>query len=427
MKKIMRSEEQKQESGEKAKNTLFGRLAKRFENPGLQFKDKEIKPSVQTENLIQKMTVVKDKEIAADRKPWLKKRGYLGHNEDIDFAKRIFRLLQQNGEFKSPAFINLLASIGVPLPIFLIKQGLARVFKPINPDNYLITENSMMSLCKTDEFERNIMSVFIHTLSLQGKSPINPIENPLTQTDKVILSSHDLYALIKEWWVELDSSRAHQIHLNEVSEFLQRKSLVVDTNEGRKYLAKFKFHGTFLDFNQFLLVFSKFILKNSLRALCFRLAEDFSGSEFFSSDYTLALMRKKLIFAGVKCPVAEFTTEEGVTAIENIRKISKCEVFTDFDEYKAKWGKNLRHREGLVGEKDEEGEKKRKMAVVYWDEKLEKKGENERKEEHGKDFGGFGSNENCTILGNYQVRGKMDGQWKHSVAPQFVPFVVQKL
>lgn len=425
MKKIMRSEEQKEESGEKAKNTLFGRLAKRFENPGLQFKEKEIKPSVQTENLIQKMTVVKDKEIAADRKPWLKKRGYLGHNEDIDFAKRIFRLLQQNGEFKSPAFINLLASIGVPLPIFIIKQCLIRVFKPVNPDNYLITENSMMSLCKTDEFERNIMSVFIHTLSLQGKTSINPIENPLTQTDKAILSSHDLYALLKEWWIELDSLRAHQIHLNEVSEFLQKKSLVADTNEGRKYLAKFKFHGTFLDFNQFLLIFSKFILKNSLKALCFRLAEDFSGSEFFSSDYTLTLMRKKLIFAGVKCPVDEFTAEEGVTAIENIKKISKCEVFTDFDEYKAKWGKNLRHKEGLNTEKDEE-KKKRKMAVVYWENKLDKS-ENEKNQEEGKDLTAFGNNDKCTILGNSQVHGKVDGKWKHSVTPKFVPFVVQRL
>lgn len=419
----MRTDEQNKESGEKAKNTLFGRLAKRFENPAQQFKEREIKNPVQTENLIQKMSVVKDKDIAADRKPWLKKRGLLGHNEDIDFAKTIFRLLQQNGEVKSSALINLLATMGIPLPIFLIKQCLVFVFKPKNIDSYSVSENSMMSLCKTDEFERNIMSVFVHSLMLMGKNSINSIENPLSNTNKVILSSHDIHGLLKDWWSELDSMRAHQIHINEVSEFLQKKSIVVDANEGRKFLAKFRFHGTFLDFNQFLLIFAKFIVKNSLRTLCFRLAEDYQSSDFFSNDYTLTLMRKKIVFAGIKYPVPEFSAEEGASAISHIKKISNCQEFNDFDEYLAVWGKNLRHNKS---NKDNNEEKKRELAVVHWESKFEedKAALNNEKDEKTLVFG---ISDKCTILGNSHVHGQTDGQWKHSIAPKFAPFIVQRL
>lgn len=423
MKKIMRTDEQNKESGEKAKNTLFGRLAKRFENPGQQFKEREVKNPVQTENLIQKMSVVKDKEIAADRKPWLKKRGFLGHNEDIDFAKTIFRLLQQNGEVKSSALINLLATMGIPLPIFLIKQCLVCVFKPKNIDSYLISENSMMSLCKTDEFERNIMAVFVHSLVLLGKNSINSIDNPISNTNKVILSSHDIYALLKDWWHELDSMKAHQIHLNEVSEFLQKKSVVVDANEGRKFLAKFKFHGTFLDFNQFLLIFAKFIVKNSLRTLCFRLAEDYQSSDFFSNDYTLTLMRKKIVFAGIKYPVPEFSAEEGASAISNIKKITNCETFNDFDEYLAIWGKNLRQNKQ---NKDNNEEKKRELAVVHWETKHEDFEEAQNKKQ-AEEAIVFGIKDRCTILGNSYVHAQADSQWKHSIAPKFAPFMVQRL
>ena len=41
---------------------------------------------------------------------------------------------------------------------------------------------------------------------------------------------------------------------------------------------------------------------------------------FFSKEYSLTLLKKKLILAGVHYPVSEFSTEEGVAAIKNIEK-----------------------------------------------------------------------------------------------------------
>ena len=59
----------------------------------------------------------------------------------------------------------------------------------------------------------------------------------------------------------MDTYKRNQIHLNEVSEFLLKKGIVADQTEGRKFLSKLFKQRVFIDYNQFLLIFSSTLIK----------------------------------------------------------------------------------------------------------------------------------------------------------------------
>jgi hypothetical protein len=75
MKKIMRSDEQKEENGQKAKNTLFSRLAKKFE---------KLSENQGGKDLRSRKFNLKDDEVTSERRNWLKDHGYIG-NDFFDY------------------------------------------------------------------------------------------------------------------------------------------------------------------------------------------------------------------------------------------------------------------------------------------------------------------------------------------------------
>ena len=77
MKKIMRSDEQKEETGQKVKNTLFSRLAKKFE--GLSMKQREWEAEMERRRG-KGLHAGADDEVPKDRLNWLKEHGYISND-----------------------------------------------------------------------------------------------------------------------------------------------------------------------------------------------------------------------------------------------------------------------------------------------------------------------------------------------------------
>ena len=67
MKKTMRKDEEDIKSLEDKKNTLFFRLVERYRNPKAEINQKPFRVAAQTDNLVQKYSVVKAKELNAER------------------------------------------------------------------------------------------------------------------------------------------------------------------------------------------------------------------------------------------------------------------------------------------------------------------------------------------------------------------------
>lgn len=422
MKKIMRNDEKEAKTCEDKKNNFFNRLVQRFQNPEVELKDGEFKAPIAAENLVQKYSVVKSKELNSVREPWMKKRACLGSNKDNELAKHIFKLCQHNGEIKSSNFVRLLVEIGVPLPCKCIVETLKNLFNTKNLDNFIMGENAIIRICKSDTLSRRFMGKILEDVEKILKADSG-------ESNKRDVTALDVEKLLKVWWQEADTYGRNQLHLNEISEFLLRKGIVADQTEGRKILNKIFKDLAYIDYNHFLLVFSKPIIKYSLSILWKKVLNESRESMYFSNDYSLTTLKKKILLAGINYPTTEFTVDEGVYAINAIEKYkedvkSTSEKMT-YDEFCKYWslttgqecGKNF-----LKGETKLE-KKETVLSVFKKNDNIESEISSDECEIKDK-VPTFTKNERYTILGNFNISTLGAYKWRHSVSPNVAQFTV---
>ena len=426
MKKIKRADEEKVKLGEEKKSNLFSRLAERFNNPYAALIDKTFRPPVQTENLVQKTVIVKAKEIVATREQWLKKRGFKGDSEDNDLAKQVFLMCQKGNTIKGSDFIRFLIEIGVALPVTTIKQSLSHVFHTKSIENHIISENDIVSLFKSNSFINNLLAkVFENTYKMIKSTNFGLSQDSFYDENNFSISTSNMERLIKNWWEEMDTYKRNQIHLNEVSEFLLKKGIVADQTEGRKFLGKLFKQRVFIDYNQFLLIFSSTLIKWGLKIICKKLKNETNKEGFFSKEYSLTLLKKKLILAGVHYAVSEFSTEEGVAAIKNIEKYKENTenpvpkvTFEEFcKEWKFTTGQEINKQKKISFKR---AETPQPLLSIF--NSFDSIDCNNKNAEENKPKILFSGKEKNTILGDYILDG--NSKWRHSISPNFSPYHV---
>ncbi|OMJ74049.1 hypothetical protein SteCoe_27101 [Stentor coeruleus] len=417
----MRNDEKEAKTCEDQKKNFFNRLAQRFQNPETELKDGEFKAPMATENLVQKYSVVKSKELNSVREPWMKKRACLGNNKDNELAKHIFKLCQHNGEIKSSNFIRLLVEIGVPLPCKIIIETLENLFNTKKLENFIMGENAIIRICKSDTLSKRFMGKI-----LEDAEKILKVDN--NDNSKREVNALDVEKLLKVWWQEADTYGRNQLHLNEISEFLLRKGIVADQTEGRKLLSKIFKDLVYIDYNHFLLIFSKPLIKYSLSILWKKVLNESKESMYFSNDYSLTTLKKKILLAGINYPTTEFTADEGIYAINAIEKYKDVKSSTEkmtYDDFCKYWsltsgqecGKNFLKRETKL-------EKKEKVLSVFKkNDDIESEISSDECEVKDK-VPVFTKNERYTILGNFNISTLGAYKWRHSVSPNITQFTV---
>jgi hypothetical protein len=262
MKKMMRSDEEKTTSHQK---NMFSRLVYLFNSFSVA-QESGVK-ATPTENLVQKHSVVKAKDIVSRRDFWLKKRGYKANNQDYQTAKEVYSMLDCSKAFKAKDFLEFLIKIGITFPFKTLNSTLLRTFKTNSLENYVITEPDIVNLCKDNNFNTNLLKKLLeNTSKLIKNTEMTSVEDVYTT-----ISASDIESTLKFWWEELDTFKRNQIHLNQISEFLVIKEIVKDQTEARKYLLNLFRELAFIDYTQFLMIFSKTVIKWGLKVLCYKI------------------------------------------------------------------------------------------------------------------------------------------------------------
>ena len=428
MKKILRSDDEKAKNKEDSKNSMFTRLVQRLQNPGGEVKDKVFRLPIQTETLIQKSNVVKTKNLNVARDCWMQKRGLKEVSDSNLLAKQVFRLCSNQGEIRGSQFLVFLIEIGIPLHVNIIKASLSKLFHTKSIDTYKISENNIVALCKSDSFTNYLLETLLdHTVKIIKPSASSGDQYG-KKNPKSLVSTVDIEKVLKLWWGELDLKNRGQVHLNDISEFLQAKNLVADLNEGRKLLFKLFEEISYIDYSQFTLIFSKSIIKWGLKQIINKVSAETEDSAYFSKDYNLAVLKKKLLMAGISYPVDEFTAEEGIAAIKGIekyREMAKTPVpKMNYEDFRKHWGEST----------GQELQKLHKMPSPPKETHVPEAAIFRAGKEYEEDIINF-SEEECitevvvpknkyTILGNYNIARNGDEKWRHSIGPEIKPFTV---
>lgn len=272
-----------------------------------------------TKGVIQKKSEAFLRSFKISQSQWLKKRGFMDPKESNTSSKEIFAMLDTNkvGEIPAEEFLDFLVEIGIPIDRSMAKKVILSTLKQKTIKNLFITQENVNSLCKSDKRSDLMLKVFQEKL---GKN----------------FKTLDVVELIKKWWSELG---VKVLGINVICEFLVKYEIFPDFFEAKKYLAKVNQNENFMVFRQFLSIFAKIIVKHYLITINKKFTEEDWSDTGHSLAFKLCQLKKQLILAGIKYPVAQISYEEGLQALKAIENLDKFKLKKkfNFDEFKLNW------------------------------------------------------------------------------------------
>lgn len=272
-----------------------------------------------TNEVVQKRSEAFTRNQEISQSQWLKKRGLIELKEELTSSKDIFSMLDTSkvGHIPSKDFLDFLIEIGIPIDRSMAKKVILSTFKKKTLKNFSLTQENVNSLCKSDNRSNQMLAVFNEKL---GKN----------------FKTIEIVDLIQKWWNSLGSKVQS---LNSICEFLVKNSIFNDFSEAKKYLTKLNSNENFLVYRQFLSIFSKMIVKHCLITINKKFNEEDWKDSGFSRAYKLCQLKKQMILAGIKYPVAQVSQEEGMHTLKAVEKLEKFrfEKKFNFDEFKKNW------------------------------------------------------------------------------------------
>lgn len=272
-----------------------------------------------TNEVVQKRSQAFTRNQEISQSQWLKKRGFIEIKEGLTSSKDIFSMLDTSKAGNIPAkdFLDFLIEIGIPIDRSMAKKVILSTFKKKTFKNFLMTQENVNSLCKADNRSDHMLAIFSEKL---GKN----------------FKTIEIVDLIQKWWNSLGGKLQG---LNLVCEFLVKNRIFNDFSEAKKYLAKLNQNESFMAYRQFLNIFSKMIVKHCLITINKKFNKGEWKDSGFSWAYKLCQLKKQMILAGIKYPVAQISHEEGLHTLKAVEKLEKFkfEKKFNFDEFKQNW------------------------------------------------------------------------------------------
>lgn len=355
-----------------------------MEKPAQSMLPFKVKKTSGTGKIIHKQSLACSKVLEQTSTEWISKHGKL--TDSLSFksnARVIFGMLDPDGkgEISGRNFCEFLIEIGFPLDVFTVFKFVEKFKHCCDIDLVKLAVEDVAELCRSDH---RTDSLLVALYAAAGE-----IDSEKFRQVNVV----ELFKVLSHWWNELDSDKLHNIHCNDVCDYLVRKQVTCDFSQAYKLVSKCALDG-FIDFVHFQLVFVKAFIKHMLVNLQHRFSPEDWSNQDFSNAYKLCLLRKQLILAGILYPVPKITYEEGKVALNAIHKYNKLQNKPlkplEYSEFCEIW-------KTMTGEI---------LGKTYTKANIK-----EQRPEYSK------GNNSFTIIGNTDTKLKVKKNWEHSFVP----------
>lgn len=341
MRKNHREDERKAAHSFCESNNLFNGLVKKILDSKNTPQPMRFKKVVETDKVVQKHSEAANKTIKASSSAWMKKRGSVEDNRYTNINRVIFEMLdpEDRGEVPGNLFIRFLLEIGLSLNPQKIKDVLCAALRK-DHNNFKVKYDDICSLCKGDHRIKMTTKCINHQVK---EARLNRSEG--LSVDHSIITTVEQIGALNDWWIFLDKQLRNQVAVNIVAEFLAVKSIAGDSHEGRKQVKEVAGEYHYIDKDQFFTIFGRALIRWALINIQSKFSEEDWKNPDYSPSLKMTCLNRNLIMAGLKCPRAGVSQDEGalvISAIEKYRKFSNDNIpRLSFHDFVKSWEQTL--------------------------------------------------------------------------------------
>jgi hypothetical protein len=219
-----------------------------------------------------------------------------------EFLGNLFDALNEGNGFVTPkGLISHLISLGLaddPKVIISVFEGL---FVTNDLESVRMKKEHFLSLFKVKKSTDHILRIVQKATCLSTLTEASKSE---ARVQWAYPSFTQFYALVRNWWKEVNVQDIEVVHVRKLAQFLADKAVVGNKHEGKRLLISsgLLVEGVYIRFPHFVNIFAPAMLKSCL----LNVARGLSSGIFQQSDSPLRLKmaayERKLIFEGLKSP-----------------------------------------------------------------------------------------------------------------------------
>lgn len=210
-----------------------------------------------------------------------------------------------------------------------------------------VTQESLEALCKADLRTDSILEVMNRcSLDLRSKRPQTVsvtrsilLDSPRAKsragtTDLMFSKEESTFNLVSEepisiteqqdlvqkWWGEVNPLQSNAVSFKVIAEKLVLLGIASDTTEARKAMGKLIGLRKAIDYSDFMQIFVRSMMKNSLQTLALKVSND--HFEDLEEAEKILAYKRALLLTGLRYFKYDVSPQEGLLALNAINKLS---------------------------------------------------------------------------------------------------------